>query len=144
MTALPSSPRGSIWRPKESVSLIDNNSFALGSGALVLAETERVLVAFDLAAATALEGFRGGIRAHAERAAGGFRGEGQARSRKNLLGFLQGSRLHDPDQARFLQDPLSFRSITQIHGAAYEVWTWTKSAIRDGDQFFRRQSAGGP
>jgi histidine ammonia-lyase len=113
--------------PKESVSLIDNNSFALGSGALVLAETERVLVAFDLAAATALEGFRGGIRAHAERAAGGFRGGGQARSRKNLLGFLRGTRLHDPDQARFLQDPLSFRSITQIHGAAHEVWSWTKA-----------------
>jgi hypothetical protein len=62
--------------PKESVSLIDNNSFALGSGALVLAEAERLLIAFDLAAATALEAIRG---------------EGQARSRKNLLRFLAGS-----------------------------------------------------
>ena len=113
--------------PKESVSLIDNNSFALGAGALVLAETERLLEAFDLAAATALEGFRGGLRAHEEKAAGGFRGEGQARSRKNLFGFLMGSRLHRADQARFLQDPLSFRSITQIQGAAYEVWGWTRT-----------------
>ena len=56
--------------PKESVSLIDNNSFALGSGALVLVEIERLLAAFDLAAATALEGFRGGLRAHTECAAG--------------------------------------------------------------------------
>jgi histidine ammonia-lyase len=113
--------------PKESVSLIDNNSFALGEGALVLAEAERLLAAFDLAAATALEGFRGGLRAQAEQAAGGYRGEGQARSRRNLLGLLEGSALHNPDQARFLQDPLSFRSITQIHGAAYEVWSWTKT-----------------
>lgn len=113
--------------PKESVSLINSNSFALGSGALVLAETERLLVAFDLAAATALEGFRGGLRAHDERAAGGDRGAGHARSRGNLRGFLTGSQLHRPDQARFLQDPLSFRSITQIHGAAYEVWAWTKA-----------------
>jgi histidine ammonia-lyase len=113
--------------PKESVSLIDNNSFALGSGALVLAEIERLLAAFDLAAATALEGFRGGLRAHLEAAAGGFRGEGQARSRRHLLGFLKESRLGQSGEARFLQDPLSFRAITQIHGAAYEAWAWTKT-----------------
>ena len=51
--------------PKESVSLIDNNSFALGDGALVLSQVERLLGAFDLAAAAALEGFRGGLRAQA-------------------------------------------------------------------------------
>jgi histidine ammonia-lyase len=112
--------------PKESVSLIDNNGFALGSGALVLVEAERLLAAFDLAAAAALEGFRGGLRAHAESAAG-RRARGQDRSRQNLLRALAGSRLHQPDQARFLQDPLSFRSITQIHGAAYQAWDWAKA-----------------
>jgi histidine ammonia-lyase len=113
--------------PKESVSLIDSNSFALGSGALVLSEVERLLDAFDLAAATSLEGLRGGLRAHTGQAAGGYRGEGQIRSRRTLLGALRGSRLHQPNQARFLQDPLSFRSITQINGAAFEVWSWTKT-----------------
>ncbi len=112
--------------PKESVSLIDNNSFALGSGALVLVEIERLLAAFDLAAATALEGFRGGLKAHTESAAGRA-AAGQGRCRRNLLMALAGSRLHQPDQARFLQDPLSFRSITQIHGAAYEAWDWARS-----------------
>jgi histidine ammonia-lyase len=113
--------------PKESVSLIDNNSFALADGALVLTEAERLLGAFDLASAAALEGFRGGLRAHMQQAAGGYRGEGQARSRRTLLGLLQGSRLHQPGEARFLQDPLSFRSVTQIHGAAYEAWSWSKA-----------------
>jgi histidine ammonia-lyase len=111
--------------PKESVSLIDNNSFALGSGALVLTEIERLLGAFDLAAATALEGLRGGLKAHTESAAGRV-AQGQDRCRRNLLIALAGSRLHQPDQARFLQDPLSFRSITQIHGAAYESWDWAR------------------
>ncbi len=113
--------------PKESVSLIDNNSFALGSGALVLVQVERLLDAFDLAAATALEGLRGGVRAHSEAAAGGDRGEGQSRSRRALLAALSGSGLHRPGEARFLQDPLSFRSITQINGAAYEVWSWSRA-----------------
>jgi histidine ammonia-lyase len=111
--------------PKESVSLINNNSFSLGCGALVLVEAERLLGAFDLAAAAALEGLRGGLRAHAEQAAGGLRSGGQARSRRTVLGALRGSRLHQPGEARFLQDPLSFRSITQIHGAAHEVLAWT-------------------
>jgi len=113
--------------PKESVSLIDNNSFALGSGALVLVEVERLLGAFDLAAAAALEGLRGGLRAHSEAAAGGNRSEGQSRSRRVLLAALKGSGLDRPGEARFLQDPLSFRSITQINGAGYEVWSWTKA-----------------
>jgi histidine ammonia-lyase len=112
--------------PKESVSLIDNNSFALGCGALALTEIDRLLGAFDLAAATALEGFRGGLKAHTE-SAGGRAAPGQCRCRRNLLMALAGSRLHRPEQARFLQDPLSFRSITQIHGAAYEAWDWAKS-----------------
>jgi histidine ammonia-lyase len=112
--------------PKESVSLIDNNSFALGSGALALVEIERLLGAFDLAAATALEGFRGGLGAHCESAAGRA-AQGQDRCRRNLLMALAGSRLHQPEQARFLQDPLSFRSITQIHGAAYEAWDWARN-----------------
>jgi histidine ammonia-lyase len=111
--------------PKESVSLIDNNSFGLGSGALVLMEIERLLCAFDLAAATALEGFRGGLKPHTEDAAGRS-DQGHGRCRRNLLTALAGSRLHQPEQARFLQDPLSFRSITQIHGAAYEAWDWTR------------------
>ena len=113
--------------PKESVSLIDNNSFALGSGALVLVEVERLLGAFDLAAAASLEGLRGGLRAHSEAAAGGNRSEGQSRSRSALLAALKGSGLHRPGEARFLQDPLSFRSITQINGAGHEVWSWTKA-----------------
>ncbi len=120
-------PKPMRLAPKESVSLIDNNSFALGSGALVLVQIERLLAAFDLAAATALEGLRGGLRAHSESAAGGDRGAGQARSRASLLRALAGSRLHRPGEARFLQDPLSFRSITQIHGAGYEAWSWTKT-----------------
>jgi histidine ammonia-lyase len=35
--------------------------------------------------------------------------------------------LHQEGEARFLQDPLSFRSITQINGAAHEVWLWAKT-----------------
>ncbi len=112
--------------PKESVSLIDNNSFALGHGTLILSDIGRLLRAFDWAAATALEGLRGGMSPHTESAAGDIEEEGQRISRQHCFGALLGSALYAPGRARFLQDPLSFRAITQIHGAAYEAWAWCK------------------
>ena len=120
-TATGTSPR---LAPKESVSLIDNNSFALGDAALALAEAQRLLWAFDLAAAASCEGFRADVEPYTEGAAGGHRGRGQRRARKHLHRLLAGSRLWDRDAARFLQDPLSFRGLTLIHGAGYEAWEW--------------------
>ena len=115
--------------PKESVSLIDNNSFALGEAALVLSAVERLLGAFDVAAAAACEGFRAGMQPHTQSGAGGWRGAGQRRAQRKLEQLLAGSALHRPGAARFLQDPLSFRAITQIHGAAYEAWDWARTQV---------------
>jgi len=125
----PSRPKPLRLAPKESVSLIDNNSFGLAAAALVLSEIERLLGAFDLAAACALEGLRGGLQPHTPAAAGGYAGRGQVRAREGLAQLLTGSALHEPGTARFLQDPLSFRGITQIHGAAYECWQWAKTQV---------------
>lgn len=115
--------------PKESVSLIDNNSFALAETAFVLRDARCLLNAFDMAAATSCEGLRAGMAPHRENAAGGWRSEGQARARNHLLGLLRGSSLEDARSARFLQDPLSFRGITQIHGAAYEALDWAVKQV---------------
>ncbi|HTT03108.1 MAG TPA: aromatic amino acid lyase [Steroidobacteraceae bacterium] len=115
--------------PKESVSLIANNSFALAEAALAMTEAERLLGAYDLAAASACEGFRAGLQPHGESGAGGWRGQGQARVQRSLAALLTGSALHRAGAARFLQDPLSFRAITQIHGAAYEAWEWARAQI---------------
>jgi len=115
--------------PKESVSLIDNNSFALGEAALVLTEVERLLGAFDLAAAAACEGLRAGLEPHTQSGAGGWRGAGQQRAQHALERLLASSALQRPGAARFLQDPLSFRGITQVHGAAYEAWNWARAQV---------------
>ena len=109
---------------KESVSLLDNNSFGLGHGALVLVEAGRLSDAFDAVAAVALEGFRANLAPHSKASGRGHRQPGQARSRATLARCLEGSRLWRDGEARFLQDPLSFRSITQTHGAVHEVLAW--------------------
>lgn len=113
--------------PKESVSLIDNNSFALAEAALMLRDAGDLLKAFDLAAAVACEGFRAGLAPHT--AGGGTDAAGQSLTRAHLFALLEDSGLHAPGAARFLQDPLSFRSITQVHGAAYETLTWATRQV---------------
>jgi histidine ammonia-lyase len=114
---------------KESTSLIASNSFALGDAALALAEASRLLIAFDLAAAASCEGLRADVEPFQEAAAGGHTGAGQRRAREHLNRFLAGSKLRDANVARFLQDPLSFRGITLIHGGAYEAWQWAKAQV---------------
>jgi histidine ammonia-lyase len=119
---------GITLAPKESVSLIDNNSFALAEAALVLRDAGELLRAFDLAAAVACEGFRAGLAPH-KSAAGGSDAPGQTLARARLLALLEESALHAPGAARFLQDPLSFRGITQVHGAAYETLNWATQQV---------------
>jgi histidine ammonia-lyase len=118
---------GITLAPKESVSLIDNNSFALAEAALMLRDARELLMTFDLAAAVACEGFRAGVEPHTR--SGGSAAAGESASRANLFHLLTGSGLHTPGAARFLQDPLSFRGITQIHGAAYETLDWAGGQV---------------
>lgn len=109
-------------RPKETLSLINNNAVSLAQGALALASAERLIAAFDLAAAAALEGFRGNLGAISEAANRAHKRPGQRRSAERLRNLLGQSRLWKEGEARLLQDPLSFRCVSQVHGAAAEVF----------------------
>ena len=119
---------GIALAPKESVSLLDNNSFALSDASLMLRDAGNLLMAFDLAAAVACEGLRAGLGPHT-RSGGGNEAPGQIIARTHLFSLLTDSGLHSPGAARFLQDPLSFRGITQIHGAAYETLQWATRQV---------------
>lgn len=124
----PSERGGITLAPKESVSLIDNNSFGLAEAALMLRDAAELQRAFDLAAAVACEGFRAGLAPYTA-AGGGTDAPGQHLARSHLLALLEGSALHAPGAARFLQDPLSFRAIAQVHGAAYETLNWATRQV---------------
>ena len=93
----------------------------------MLRDARDLLLTFDLAAAVACEGFRAGLEPHTR--SGGTTAAGAGAARANLFDLLEGSGLHAPGAARFLQDPLSFRGITQIHGAAYETLDWATRQV---------------
>jgi histidine ammonia-lyase len=103
---------------KEALSLLNSNSLMLAQGALALAEVRALLDAATLVGAAAMEGFRGNLQSWSARVDAARGQPGQVRAGSALRAALAGSALWQPGAARFLQDPLSFRCIPQIHGAA--------------------------
>ncbi len=107
--------------PGEGTALLDNNAFATAWAALAIADTETLLDALDVAGAVSLDGFAanptllhpaiGRVRPH----------PGIGTTLATLDELLAGSAIHDPGGARNLQDPLSFRNLPQVHGAARDA-----------------------
>lgn len=102
---------------KEAISLLNSNSLMLAEGVLVLAELRALLDAATVTGAVSIEGFRGQLQSWSATVDAGRGQPGQARTGAALRAALEGSRLWQPGEARFLQDPLSFRCVPQIHGA---------------------------
>lgn len=123
---------------KEALSLMNSNAISLARGALQLHALKRLLAAFDLSSAVALEGLRGNLVSLDEAVARAHRQQGQSAVANRLRALLSGSALWKAGAARFLQDPLSFRCISQIHGAGHwalewgwELWQAELNAVTD-------------
>jgi histidine ammonia-lyase len=110
---------------KEAVSLLNSNSLMLAEATLALREIRALLDAATIAGAMSMEGFRGNLQSWSARVDQARGQPGQAATGKALRVALEGSRLWQPGEARFLQDPLSFRCIPQIHGAAEAAYEFT-------------------
>jgi len=108
-------------KAKETLSLINHNAVTLALGAMAIVDMKRLLGLYDLTAAVTLEGFRGNLSALSEAVNRVHRRPGQAACASQIRAHLAGSRLFAEGEARFLQDPLSFRAISQAHGAVGEV-----------------------
>jgi histidine ammonia-lyase len=90
----------------------------LADAAIVLGEIRSLLDAAVLAGALSMEGFRGNVRSWSAEVDLARGQSGQSRVGRQVREALAESRLWQTGEARFLQDPLSFRCIPQIHGAA--------------------------
>jgi histidine ammonia-lyase len=89
---------------KEGIALLNHNAFSTALAALALSDATRLLDTLDVAAALDLEALAGNLSPL----------EAAPRFRESLAG----SYLWADDAARNLQDPLSFRCIPRVHGAA--------------------------
>ncbi len=113
----------------EALALLNGNAFSTGHAALAVADARSWLTWADAAAALDFEGFRGSVGAlhPAIAEARGSVGLGETLARMGAL--LEGSALYADGAARFLQDPLSFRCVPQVHGATRDALAFTESQL---------------
>ena len=102
----------------EGLALLNNNAFSTAAAALAVHDAGRLLAAADAAAALSLEAFAANLSILHPAIVAARPDEGLARTVGHLRELLGGSYLWREGAARNLQDPLTFRSLPAVHGAA--------------------------
>jgi histidine ammonia-lyase len=103
--------------PKDGLAICSSSAVSVGAAVLALADAEACLEAAQIAAALSMEGFRANLSPLDARVASARPAPGQEWAAAGLRALLAGGELTAPGAARRLQDPLSLRCASQIHGA---------------------------
>ena len=103
---------------KDGLALVSANSAAIGRAVLVLHDVGRLLDAALIGVGLSYEGFRANPSPLDARAAAARPAPGQVEVATRLRALLAGGALAS-GAARRVQDPLSFRVVAQVHGAAH-------------------------
>jgi histidine ammonia-lyase len=105
----------------EAGALLVTNAFSTAQAALAIADTHTLLDAFDAAGALDFEGFRANVGALHEIVGQARPYPGIRMTLNRLHQLLEGSGLWESGAARFLHDPLTFRCLPHVHGAARDA-----------------------
>jgi histidine ammonia-lyase len=105
----------------EGLALVSSNAFTTAWACLALADAQTLMDTFDVAGALDLEAFGANLTSLHPVVEQTRPFPGLAATLQTLRTLLAGSYLWRPGAARFLQDPLTFRCIPQIHGAARDA-----------------------
>jgi histidine ammonia-lyase len=103
---------------KDGLALISANAASVGHGALVVQDCADALDALNVAAALSCEAFRANLSPLDPRVQAARPAPGQREIARRLTQLLERSALWQPGAARRVQDPLSYRCLSQVHGAA--------------------------
>lgn len=103
--------------PKDGLAICSSSAVSVGAAALALIDAEACLRTAQVAAALSMEGFRANLSPLDARVVAARPAPGQAWAAAGLRDLLAGGDLTRPGAARRLQDPLSFRCASQVHGA---------------------------
>jgi len=105
--------------PKDGLAICSANSVSAGTAALALADTRALLDCAQISAALSMEGFRAALTPLDPRVVAARPQPGQGWSAAGLRALLAGGSLTEPGASRRLQDPLSFRCASQLHGSLH-------------------------
>ena len=103
---------------KDGLALISANAASVGHGALVLRDCADALDALNVASALTFEGYRANLSPLDPRVQVARPAPGQREIAARLTALLAGAQLWQAGAARRVQDPVSLRCVSQVHGAA--------------------------
>jgi histidine ammonia-lyase len=114
----------------EGLALVSSNAFTTAWACLATADAEALLAVFDVAGALDLEAFGANVACLHPVIEQIRPFPGLAATLHQLRLMLAGSYLWQPGAARFLQDPLTFRCLPQIHGAARDALGYVMNILQ--------------
>lgn len=110
-----------VLGPKDGLSIVSSNAQGEAMTAALVYEVKQLMREADAVFSVSLEGLNGGLAPLGE-AVNRVRGlKGQMESAERCREFLSGSYLEQPDPGRALQDPLSFRCASAVHGTVLDA-----------------------
>jgi histidine ammonia-lyase len=118
-----------VLGPKDGIAICSSSAVSVGAATLALIDAQRCLRAAQVAAALSMEGFRANLTPLDPRVVSARPAPGQAWAADGLRALLASGSLATPGAARRLQDPLSFRCVSQVHGALHSVLELLASAL---------------
>ena len=113
----------------EALALLAGNAFSTGQASLAIADVRLLLEWLDVAAALDFEAFRANTGALHQEVGSARPYPGIAQTLDRMHALLEGSALWDAGSARFLQDPLTFRCVPQLHGAARDALRFVEEQL---------------
>ena len=114
----------------EGLALVSSNAFTTAWAAIAVADAQNLMDTFDVAGALDLEAFEANITSLHPVIEHTRPYPGLSATLHTLRTLLAGSYLWQPGAARFLQDPLTFRCIPQIHGAARDALSYACAILQ--------------
>ncbi|BBI35334.1 HAL/PAL/TAL family ammonia-lyase [Cohnella abietis] len=115
---------------REGLAIVSSNALSAGLGAIVLQECRKLLETADVVYALSLEAIHGCRSPLDEGVYKARPFKGAAESAKTVRRYLEGGQQGDCTiRADRIQDPLSFRSACQVHGAARDALAYAESLL---------------
>ncbi len=101
---------------KDSLSIMSSNAYSTALAALIIHDLESLMDKSDIIFSLSLEALNGNVAPYLKASQNARPYPGQKISANNIIHALRKSYLWNNSSNRALQDPLSFRAVSQVHG----------------------------
>jgi len=118
-----------VLGPKDAIALLNANAYSVGTGALALHDAGLALQAQTAAGALSLEAAGANLSPTDPRVVALRPAPGQVAASQLIRSLIKGSDLLKAKHPRRVQDPLSFRCLAPVNGAAFDQLARATAAV---------------